>query len=989
MQRNNELINPTIPVLDETGEVQLQQFTNTFTTTKTRYLEFNTSLSTQLRGGSNFSLSPEQAKTMAEFGRNFNELGQSSLMMMQIAERCGANAKTCNALEKFGVGLHTFGQGLEKISSSGSLFNLAGMTGGLNVALGVMTIFGKKNRGNGLGKALQQFMDAINGLFQALQEVYQSIVELKNIFHENMTVIHYRLTQLNEKLDRLEGVVSNSFKELHSKEFIDIFDVIEKDLKGEYQLTIEERKDYLRRLSTWIEHHSKSPLQTSLIRESNVVKDVVKILGNENFDSSIALPFLLGEVNRLVPNKLRSNIKVDEIPNIALMNIACEFYTVAIDAYGLDDNYLPCLERTLTTITQVEALVNQSCSQPEIYEILLRQYEDIRRQVGLAIAKCRADFPSSAPADTSLENLLKNDIKSENLRILLDQLELRRLLLKQLSELTHDASHHYDKISKLESKQTILSRPKKFYDAAAEKFLTASWNGDINQFKLSIQNGADINAWNGWGQAIHYVCMQNKEGRGQIWSTGVAAQMLHYLFREGEKVQQYDNGSISNWPNTWGSGIKPLKMILNNSFFENAVLWCAQGNEIVEHYNDFYNALLWANENNWNCIVQKYLVRDMNNPAGVINKADLRKAYQFYKSIEAGETVSSEGINQDCILWLVTILGNLEVIKAFNNFNADVNKAIPITNFTPLMMAVYCGHPHVVDYLIARSARTDVTFAVRDPGPRDWHPNYVPTRDVALNDTYKPYLLWIATNWGLLSVSQKLIAAGLVPNAAQRQIITEMEAKAATVVNLPANPVVVHVPAIERTINPTKEMLENSKQRLMITIASLNQKNQLALEAAQEEKGINRLPPIEQELHADLMSVKEQCDFFYGQITEAEYKNIPEGRLPNLSVSINNINEFILTLKPLESLAVLKIIFTQFNQLDALLRRDPAYVLGQPISNFLTGELRPLIKRIEKNNNLNARVYNQGNNQHSLFAQENVVPVANIAVPQAVNLNMR
>lgn len=220
-----------------------------------------------------------------------------------------------------------------------------------------------------------------------------------------------------------------------------------------------------------------------------------------------------------------------------------------------------------------------------------------------------------------------------------------------------------------------------------------------------------------------------------------------------------------------GTGIVPIRWGLNNSEFELALLFCASGFDIIESKDHFYNGLWWATTNNWRAIMQKYLVQDMNNPKGLLNKQDLRTAYKFYKSVEDGTNMDPSQINQYCLLWLVCVLGDLQPLKALPTFTTNVNKVIPVCHFTPIMMATYCGHKNVVDFLVEHGAMLNCEFTTIDPHPGPISDACYTTkgRD-AENSQFKdtPNLIFIAITTDNWQLAQTLIDSGCTPSKDQK-----------------------------------------------------------------------------------------------------------------------------------------------------------------------------------------------------------------------------
>ena len=123
----------------------------------------------------------------------------------------------------------------------------------------------------------------------------------------------------------------------------------------------------------------------------------------------------------------------------------------------------------------------------------------------------------------------------------------------------------------------------------------------------------------------------------------------------------------------------------------------------------------YTHENIWTYIIQWYLVKTFTQEK---QKIALREAYRFYRDFENGfVSTLNETIDLDSLLWIICVLGNSEILQLINEFHSkiEVNQVIPRCNFTPLMMAVFCGQEEIVDWLISNGANMYAEFLTNDP----------------------------------------------------------------------------------------------------------------------------------------------------------------------------------------------------------------------------------------------------------------------------------
>lgn len=362
------------------------------------------------------------------------------------------------------------------------------------------------------------------------------------------------------------------------------------------------------------------------------------------------------------------------------------------------------LDRSLIMRSLVEhEMIVKNRTTADIVDEYVRKYTESRYCIGRILYECKVQLFSDLPSDTLLKDILFNEDCAKILMIELNKVDLYSKIIHYLSP---------DNDIQLKSKETILNQTIQFYKESDSALLSAAIKGDVKQFMNALYDGANVNHWDDWGQALHHI----SDKRKNYENPRDAIQLLHQLLKSGSKLEK-NKGTLKDRNDTWGDNIIPIQWILNNSQFDLAVLLCASGFNIVEIKEYFYNGLWWSSVNYWPAIIQRYLAKDINDDKGILNKKDLRIAYAYYQSIEAGAYADAKEVNQDCLLWLCAILGDIKPLKTLDLFHADVNKYIPICRFTPLMMASHCGNKEMVTFLLQHGAKIDAQFVTIDPYP--------------------------------------------------------------------------------------------------------------------------------------------------------------------------------------------------------------------------------------------------------------------------------
>lgn len=634
----------------------------------------------------------ERLLKIAEPIHEFGILGQN---LAQLAIITGGHKRTWNGVAKVAQASISIAASLTSIGSATSMLSLGAITGGIGLAIGAMGLISglMGDNDDGMGEALQQIHQAVAAVHQAVVDMHNTMIQCFQRVEEVLVVsVVSRLNQINSKLSRLERITSQSFKELHTKDLIDITDVLMKEIVGEHSLTNGEKRSYLRQLSCWIDNHSKSSLQTQILRNGGDVSKVIEVLEETNLMES--LPVFLNELTNIVPELNLANI--NSLPNLDILSIACDVYMVASRRPGYPNN-VETIKRSQSVFSNITGLiVNLTkfniCGE-SLINILTRQYDTYRLWVGQFICKARGS-DNWSNIETSLLSVLKEGQEKSSLLDIIDEMELRRLCLIRVGELLNVS------ITQLESKSDILNMSAKNYIQRGMHGIYVTEN-----LKKSLQMGSNPHSYDSWGRPIHYITKTHSDVRN-----------IHLLFKthptlpiEMSGGTQYDRGD------TWGSGSSPILHAMNCGKYNMGVLFCANGLDISEtdgrcggrySFNNTHmgNAYWWRDTGSVSSIINTRLVSLMNTPGNKLHRDQLRAAYKYYKLVESGTIPQETPFTFDSLLLLTCVISDLFPLKCYLHKVIELlpgflNKPIEGLGITYLQFAKACKQPMVVSYL--------------------------------------------------------------------------------------------------------------------------------------------------------------------------------------------------------------------------------------------------------------------------------------------------
>jgi len=665
-----------------------------------------------------------------EWSSNMGEIGYMTQDIAQIALLAGGHKRTWTNISNACSSLVTMSSSIASIlsiSATNGVSFLSLTSGWIGVGLCAVSIlssvFGSNDDDNGLQEAFQGIHDKLdhmmNTFIDMFQQLHRTLLEgFQRVENLILNSVVTRLVEALSKLDHLESSTSLSFKELHTDKLNGVIDAIKKDIGGEHVLSSNEKRKYTRKLSTWIDINSKSPLQTSMLLSGSNNLELYKA------DVLNILPFLIckiSELTHLFRNDIAEGItreNINNLPNIPTFILAVDTYISCVMNYQANTEVLI---RAKSAFILIHDLINKLVKY-ECRDVLMRQYEYIRLLIGNQIAKTKTDDP----AVTNLMNELK-------LRILL----INSIEILCNMPITHFKEHKFEPGNTLNS-LSISERSK---------------NGlvDLETLKTAIYNGLDINAYDSWGQPIHHAIHNHSSN----------PTLLHLLLK-CPNLESINNPTISaSGPKFHGFGaIRPILGAMQIGSFYFGILLCAQGHDISEHdgyanflvaynrrqaerayympqsvdlvrnsfpvisYHPYFTGSDLGDSYESDCYKNKLcisLTKEMNKVGSNLYRDNLRKAYQYFKDVENGffgtsPMESCKEVSAECLLLLSCIVGNLYPFICYNlqfSFHkVDLNQKLEEYGFTYLMMACHCGAGDVVKYLLENGARPDIEISI-------------------------------------------------------------------------------------------------------------------------------------------------------------------------------------------------------------------------------------------------------------------------------------
>lgn len=679
-----------------------------------------------------------EKEDLLEFNNSLHQIASLGVGLSQFALLAGGHQRTWRNIGVSCHGMMSICSGAFAIMAGKSFLSMAG--GYIGVGIGVLTVLAGLI-GGGDDDSLEQLANAIQGMLtqmlntimDALQTIHKTIVDGFAMIN-NLIVysVMPRLLDINRKMDRLENIICLSFKELHKKNLIDVLDNLQKNIVKEHKLSTIDRDKYIRKLSTWIDQHSKSTIQTYITRITSDDAKSVEILNNFS-DPLECLPFLLVEISKIT----NLHIDITQIPNVPVFLIATDMYISCVSTYNVNTLIL---DRVKDVLRYLQKVID---SLRDKRDIIIRQYTHYKFLVGRQIEKCRNEYTNDS---SPLYKFLKSGPEYEHLSKLLDKMDLHRVIVLHIDKLLNLKS------IPLKSKQDILGMTN--LKSTVNILIHDTNLLTIERISDSLDIGCSINHSDDWGSIINYLAKNQSDPR-------VLHLILKDLNIDINKPAKKDLGD------GLGPNVRPILHMLNSGKFHCGLLLCAQGRTIDEKqstgqpllthyirrfdgayisthtynstpfwgwghkdhhyipqydtYHHFYTTDLGhchkynGTTNGYNysphhllCIS---LAKETNTPNSEFYRDNLRKAYTYYKNVQDGfdnnSTIGAD-INIQCLLLLTCIVGDLyPLIYSGYDIKDIVNEPIEVYGLTYLMVACYSSNMDVIRYLIRNGANID------------------------------------------------------------------------------------------------------------------------------------------------------------------------------------------------------------------------------------------------------------------------------------------
>jgi hypothetical protein len=640
---------------------------------------------------------------LSKWSNNMCDIATISQSVSQIALLCGGHKRTWNNISKVCSGITSISARLSVISMGGSMLSMA--SGYIGISLAAVsilsTIFGDDDEEeNGFQQLSEQLHQMMESIMSALQTIHQTIIDgFQCIEGLILHSVVPRLIEINAKLDRLETITCLSFRELHAKSLVDIIDTLTKDLLGESILSTERRNKQIDKLGTWIDCHSRSLIQTSLLRVGNDDGKAVDVFRNFT-DPYDTFSFFLVEMSRIVQPIEAA------LPNIPYYMIAVETYISAALKYKVNSHVL---HRAKTTWENIQSIISE-LGREEYSNTLRRQYRHYKFRAGRQIDKCRLEYTDDSHP---LRSYLKMNADYEILQTYLDSMELRRVLLSNLQTMLRVP------VDVLESKEDILNT-KGCMSMVANVHQDVKTMTTVEELERVLDIGMSVNLYKeGWGQLIHYILYFHRNSMNNI-----PTKLLHAILRCPEI--EYNKGTTKDLCDTYYYPIRPILYAMNQGRFECGVLLCAQGHNINDWdpgyfpTSDMGNIYKYSN-GMWGKSMIGYMsvsiMKTMNDSTSKIYRDKLRLAYTYYKKVEAG-LPCSDIVDGYCLMLLTCIIGDTYPMR-YSKLVIDVNEPITSRGMTYLMMACYLNNVEVIQYLLELGADINLETDMGDVGAKD------------------------------------------------------------------------------------------------------------------------------------------------------------------------------------------------------------------------------------------------------------------------------
>lgn len=672
----------------------------------------------------------------------------------ESADIANSWAMTFNSLGDKATGrkLAAIGSGLGQASMGATLLSLEQASllqtfGGYSawIAAGAVFISLFSSDDEQENESLQILMNAIVQLGQALQHVLKNQEKMMDLMQVTLKSIH----DVDARLRQFHAESQVSFEFIVSLELQNACLALQDDLShsNAVSLTTEDRRKALSTLERWLKQHLFSPVMNKSASAPTTPLLAVELMSKQpglNIMGFVMtqLQNYLGEAH--IPSKFT------QLPPLLLfIGVSHLFLEAMLKAEVESDdacsNLLSKLQDVINTYSEMAEFIQQS---EILWSSLFAQYEHQRNMAGRALAA--ANIPNQA---VPIDSLVTNDIKRRNLMDALDQMEEKRLLLVRLMEFAFDGHLNtvlHQKVQALESKQHILSTPASSFHQyrGTQYYYPENATKDDSGMQFALRAGVDLNLAHLGGNVLNYIgCRMVNEWGNRPCAKQWETDLMHLIMRHSSANERLDASMMSTYrpANTWPEKNYAMTMASNKGRYGFALLLMIAGFSKPWNRESLLNSD-WAAESCSRAREYQCFLSSTIRPDGVLNGYKLKRAFDYYQACKNGEirkadSMIQEGVDADCVLWLVALLGDWSI---FEKLNQPVHLAQTLGTFKFTASHHYRGY---------------VTLELsHDPAVSPWHTSHSDGQ-VRFSQQAKYTPLMVAAEHGRADVIEGMIRA--------------------------------------------------------------------------------------------------------------------------------------------------------------------------------------------------------------------------------------
>lgn len=571
--------------------------------------------------------------------------------------------------------LSIIGKGTERIAAGSILLCMenapafATSLGWLSVVAGiaVLTTLGDETDENDAIAELKLALVQLGMMLKQVLQNQQKIADTLDVILKSVLDVEARVKQ-----HQTETRATLSF--ISTYQLQDACLAIQGDLAktNAVSLTSDARREALSILERWLNQHL---FHAGISREaSGPTSSKLAVETLASYPAMNTMGFILVQ--------LQAHLGAEHVPNEFLhlpplnlfIHVAQLFLTGILSTELPSDDGCEALCKKLVDIVQIyEKLIHHLRMESVIWDALFKQYEHQRNMVGRALAA--ANIPNQA---VPIDSLVSNDLKRRNLMDALDQMEERRLLLVRLIEFAFDGHLKtvlHQKVQALESKQHILSTPASSFHQyrGTQYYYPENATKDDSGMQLALRAGVDLNLAHLGGNVLNYIgCRMVNEWGNRPYAKQWETDLMHLVMRHSSANERLDASMMSIYrpAGTWPEDNYAMTMASNKSRYGFALLLMIAGFSKPWDRESLLNSDWAAESSNMAREYQMFLSSTIR-PDGILNRYKLARAFEYYQACENGEvqkanTMIQEGVDADCVLWLVALLGNWSVFERLN-----------------------------------------------------------------------------------------------------------------------------------------------------------------------------------------------------------------------------------------------------------------------------------------------------------------------------------